>query len=187
LCLVPSISDKAATGYKIPVSPTDNGYQALYRAAYSFCTMRDISFPSCLEIEGPFDLISSKVSEAFSPSECNPLRISAEMYRTGQRKGSLYFYKNRAYGYIGRVPFQWRSDCKALWLCLHPAVKEQVIEEHCEEFDLDKELEWKKIKSDDVMEVDLPKGVQKMSVDEVKLEPKVLGKRPKWTNGMTLW
>jgi hypothetical protein len=47
---------------------------------------------------------------------------------------------------------------------------------------LDKELEWKKIKSEDVMEVHLPKGVQKMSLDEVKLEPKVLEKRPKLTN-----
>jgi len=187
-------------GYKMPMAPTDKGYRALYRAAKSHCSMRDVSFYSCLELQGPVDLISESFSRCFAPKQCNPLSLNSEMYKDGLREGSMYFYKNSEYpfGYVGKLRFRWRRDMKALWLWVLPVNKEEVIEELCSEFDLDKELVWKKAETvveqkkeeEEAMEVDSKSSKSKdsrngLTIDEIKLEPKKLMTRPKWVSSST--
>lgn len=186
-------------GYRIPKEPTAKGYRAGYRAASQFCAMRDISYYSCFELEGNFQLISSKISTSFAPTEVNPLSLSSEMYKSGKREGTFHFYRSGSYpfGYVGRVRFYWKMDQSSLFLWVHPAQKDEILNEICAEFELmskqnlvfrrpekDKDEPMDTASDETEISEEIPKDYDDAHIDR-KLLPKKLCHRPKWINYST--
>ena len=165
--------------YKIPQSPCDKGYRALYRAFSHYSAMQDISFFSCLEIQGPGSVIC-EAFKSFSSPLVNKLSIGAAFYTSGEREGCLHFYKQASYpyGYIGQITFLWNHysslSTSILWLWVHPGYKEQVLEALTSVFELELELKFHKTIK---METD-----EKRTIDEIKLDAKKLKERPVWKN-----
>ncbi|XP_075167124.1 POP1 ribonuclease P/MRP subunit isoform X2 [Haematobia irritans] len=134
-------------GYKLPYASCDKTYRACYRASAEHCLLQDISFYGCVEIRGTV----GKLKEGFdkiTSSECG-LSITAKTFLTGRREGSADIFQIGQYPYkaLGKISFMWRceddegkdlKDIRTIWLWIHPACYNQVLEELIKVFELEK-------------------------------------------------
>lgn len=132
-------------GYKLPYASCDKTYRACYRASAEHCLLQDVSFYSCIEIRGTL----SKLKESFdrlTSRDCG-LSITAKTFITGRREGSIHLFRDGKYPYkaLGKVNFLWRceedegkteEDKRTLWLWIHPAYYNQILEELIKVFEL---------------------------------------------------
>jgi len=161
-------------GFKVPIAACDKGYRAIYRAFTKYCTMRDISFYSCVELMGPREHICEIIGSNFVPTGTG-FSLNSNMYKNTRQEGSLQFYKagEYPYGYIGHITFLWMQE-NQLWLWVHPSFKEEVISQLCAAFKL------YKITVPLIDEV-----ILEATIDEAKLKPKGLTQRSQWINAST--
>lgn len=78
-------------GYKIPYTPTDKRYKASYRAARQHCLLQDISFYPCIEISGPFEILSNNFKRVIDNAQ-KPT-ISGRCFVNGTREGKCTIFK----------------------------------------------------------------------------------------------
>lgn len=132
-------------GYKLPYASCDKTYRASYRATAEHCLLQDISFHACIEMRGTI----SRLKEGFdrlTSRECG-LSITAKTFVTGRREGCIDVFKDRQYplNALGKVSFLWRcqedgdsndNNPRTVWLWLHPASYNQILEELIKVFEL---------------------------------------------------
>ncbi|KAK0163807.1 hypothetical protein PV328_002500 [Microctonus aethiopoides] len=116
-------------GYKIAHYNNSRGYRANYKAITKDCMIQDISYYNCVEIIGPGD----KLIEILKTHCKDGLTFGAKYYLKGDRQGSLTFYKKNG-NPIGVVNFFYRpntnlSEFRTIWIWIHPALYNEVIEE----------------------------------------------------------
>lgn len=118
-------------GYRIASYANDRCFKANYRAVANHCLMQDISYYTCIEINGPEDVLK----ETLKP-HCNPyeLTFAAKIYTTGTREGTLMFFKRNSYPLfpIGYVHFLWkpsRSNLRTIWIWVHPSFLDDFLNE----------------------------------------------------------
>lgn len=110
-------------GYRIASHPNDKCFRANYRAAAEHCLLQDISYYTCVEINGEEDLLKTTLK-----THCNPFALSfaANKYINGRNEGTLMFFRKNGYPQfpIGNVHFLWKpkkSDIRTIWIWVHPA------------------------------------------------------------------
>lgn len=118
-------------GYKIANYANDKCFKANYRAIAKHCLMQDISYYTCVEINGLEEILKETLK-----SHCNPLELTfaAKIFITGTREGTVMFYKKNGYPQfpIGYVYFLWRpshSDLRTIWIWVHPSFLNDFIAE----------------------------------------------------------
>lgn len=110
-------------GYRIASHPNDKCFRANYRAVVEHCLLQDISYYTCIEINGREDLLRTTLK-----MHCNPsaLSFTAKKYTNGRIEGTTMFFRKNGYPHlpIGNVHFFWRPcgiDIKTIWIWVHPA------------------------------------------------------------------
>ncbi|XP_030563272.1 ribonucleases P/MRP protein subunit POP1 [Drosophila novamexicana] len=130
-------------GYRLAYASCDKTYRACYRASSEHCLVQDISFYSCVQLEGSLDRLRMGFGRLTSP-ECG-LGIAAKTYISGRREGSIQLFADSKYpsGALQRVLFMWRPEKqtenqprRTLWLWLHPAGAEATIAQLIKVFQL---------------------------------------------------
>ncbi|KOC65685.1 Ribonucleases P/MRP protein subunit POP1 [Habropoda laboriosa] len=124
-------------GYKIASYANDKCFRANYRAVARHCLMQDISYYTCVEINGPEEILKETLK-----SHCNPLELSfaAKIFMTGTREGTVMFFKKNGYPRfpIGHVHFLWRpnqSNLKIIWIWVHPSFLDDFVAEITSSFE----------------------------------------------------
>lgn len=118
-------------GYRIANHPNDKCFRSNYRAATEHCLMQDISYYTCIEINGEEDLLKSTLEthcKPFSPS------FTSTDYMDGHIEGTLMFFRKNGYPHfpIGNIYFLWRpkgSDIRTIWIWVHPAFYTDLLSE----------------------------------------------------------
>lgn len=138
-------------GYKLPYASCDKTYRACYRATAEHCLLQDISFYACVEMNGSVQELS-RGFEKLTSKECG-LSFTAKTYLTGRREGCIDLFKADCYpfGALGKVTFLWRfesdnnknDDKRCVWLWLHPAAYNTILEEMIKVFDLKTQKTYK--------------------------------------------
>lgn len=125
-------------GYRIASYANDKCFKANYRAVAKHCLMQDISYYTCVEINGPEEILKESLK-----NHCNPfeLTFAAKIFSTGTREGTIMFYKKNGYPQypIGYVHFLWRpnqSVVKTIWIWVHPSFLDDFIAEIIASFEL---------------------------------------------------
>ncbi|XP_014226502.1 ribonucleases P/MRP protein subunit POP1 isoform X1 [Trichogramma pretiosum] len=118
-------------GFKLPMHSNDRCFKASYRAVKNHCLLQDISYYTCLEIRGNAENLKAKLKDHCNQNE---LTFGAKTFMSGQREGTLMFYKKNGYPNhpIGHVTFMWNnsvSNEKSIWLWIHPAFYKNILEE----------------------------------------------------------
>ncbi|XP_012260301.2 ribonucleases P/MRP protein subunit POP1 [Athalia rosae] len=128
-------------GYKIPDHSNNRCFRSSYRAVAKHCLIQDISYYSCLEITGPFNSLTERLS-----AHCDPTRLSfsARSYSQGTREGSLMFFEKNGYpkSPIGTVQFVWRpserhgieNEDRTIWIWSHPSFYQHLLQQLCDSF-----------------------------------------------------
>ncbi|XP_048214411.1 ribonucleases P/MRP protein subunit POP1 [Perognathus longimembris pacificus] len=124
-------------GYCLGERPTVKSHRACYRAMTNLCLLQDLSYYCCLELKGKEEEILKALSQM-----CNietGLTFAAVHCLSGRRQGSLMLYRANKYpgGMLGPITFIWNSaripgdtcENRQLWIWLHPALKQDVLEE----------------------------------------------------------
>ncbi|XP_034190104.2 POP1 ribonuclease P/MRP subunit [Osmia lignaria lignaria] len=118
-------------GYRIASYANDKCFKANYRAVAKHCLMQDISYYTCIEINGPEEMLKDTLR-----SHCNPyeLTFAAKIFITGVREGTVMFFKKNGYPRfpIGHVHFLWRSNqsnSRTIWIWVHPSFLDDFVAE----------------------------------------------------------
>lgn len=112
-------------GYKIADRPCDKAFRACYRATAKHCLLQDISYFSCIQMDGPRDFIVSKFKTICDTSV--GLSIKAKAYEKGVREGQTVLFKHNSEPKkaIGTIFFSWRAldmdQNSCLWIWVHAA------------------------------------------------------------------
>lgn len=121
-------------GYKIAHTSCDKTFRSSYRASARHCLMQDISYVSCIELNGPLEQIRVGFDELRDLQA--RLSICAKAYVGGQREGVIDLYRRNQYPYgaLGRAQFIWQKlqancDTHRLWLFVHPSIYRTVLDE----------------------------------------------------------
>ncbi|XP_060819727.1 ribonucleases P/MRP protein subunit POP1 [Bombus pascuorum] len=124
-------------GYRIASYANDKCFKANYRAVAKHCLMQDISYYTCIEING-----LEKILKETLKSHCNPheLTFAAQIFITGTREGTVMFFKKNGYPQfpIGHVHFLWRpsqSDLRTIWIWVHPSFLDDFLAEIISSFE----------------------------------------------------
>ncbi|KAH8283260.1 hypothetical protein KR044_006717 [Drosophila immigrans] len=117
-------------GYRLPYASCDKTFRACYRASSQRCLLQDMSFYSCVQLQGSLELLRAGFQRLTS-DRCG-LGIAAKTFIQGYREGSIELFADGQYpaGALQRVRFMWRreeSTLRTLWLWLHPAAAEATI------------------------------------------------------------
>nr|KAF6426729.1 POP1-like protein, ribonuclease P/MRP subunit [Molossus molossus] len=124
-------------GYCLGERPTAKSHRACYRAMTNCCLLQDLSYYCCLELKGK----EEEILKALSPmcSTDTGLTFAAVHCLSGKRQGSLMLYRANKYpqDMLGPVTFIWKpertpgdtSESRQLWIWLHPALKQDILEE----------------------------------------------------------
>lgn len=114
-------------GYRLGDRPCDKAFRACYRASAKHCLLQDISYFSCVQIEGKEEVLINrlkKISEGI-------VSIGAKAFIKGNREGRIVLFKQN-FGQkcpIGTVFFNWKPLVKnVLWLWLHPAFYNEALD-----------------------------------------------------------
>ncbi|KAH8414928.1 hypothetical protein KR215_011034 [Drosophila sulfurigaster] len=123
-------------GYRLPYASCDKTFRACYRASGTHCLLQDMSFYSCVQLQGSLELLRAGF-QRLSSDRCG-LGIAAKTFVQGYREGSIELFADGQYpaGALQRVRFMWRRETegekasvRTLWLWLHPAAAEATIEQ----------------------------------------------------------
>ncbi|CAK9816947.1 Ribonucleases P/MRP protein subunit POP1 [Anthophora plagiata] len=124
-------------GYRIASYANDKCFRANYRAVAKHCLMQDISYYTCVEINGPEEILKETLKR-----HCNPLELSfaAKIFITGTREGTVMFFKKNGYPRfpIGHVHFLWRpnqSNLRTIWIWVHPSFLDDFVAEIVSSFE----------------------------------------------------
>lgn len=124
-------------GYRIASYANDKCFKANYRAVAKHCLMQDISYYTCIEINGPEEVLKETLKD-----HCNPLELTfaAKIFITCTREGTLMFFKKNGYptSPIGYVHFLWRpttSNVRTIWIWVHPSFLNDIIAEIVSSFE----------------------------------------------------
>ncbi|EDW00420.1 ribonucleases P/MRP protein subunit POP1 [Drosophila grimshawi] len=122
-------------GYRLPYASCDKTYRACYRASAEHCLLQDISYYSCVQLNGSLELLCPGLARLTSP-HCG-LTMTAKAFLSGRREGSVQLFADGQYplGALQTASFMWRpqvaqdepDDVCTLWLWLHPAAAEATI------------------------------------------------------------
>lgn len=117
-------------GYRLPYASCDKTYRACYRASTDHCLLQDMSFYSCVQLQGSLELLRVGFDRLTSQN-CG-LGIAAKTFVSGRREGNIELFADGQYplGALQRVSFMWRPEeqsRRTLWLWLHPAAAEATI------------------------------------------------------------
>lgn len=130
-------------GYRLPYASCDKTYRACYRASAEHCLLQDISFYSCVQMQGTVDHLRNGFGRLTSP-DCG-LGIAAKTYLSGRREGSIQLFADGQYpsGALHCASFMWRPEeqpeaqaQRTLWLWLHPAAVEATTSQLIQVFQL---------------------------------------------------
>lgn len=118
-------------GYRIASFANDKCFRANYRAVARHCLMQDISYYTCVEINGPEEVLKETLKTHCNPSE---LTFAAKIFTAGSREGTVMFFKKNSYPRfpIGHVHFLWRpgqSTARTIWIWVHPSFLDDFIAE----------------------------------------------------------
>ncbi|CAD7081256.1 unnamed protein product [Hermetia illucens] len=122
-------------GYKLPLASCAKTFRASYRASSSHCLIQDVSYLGCLEVKGPLDDL--KVGfDKMTNSKCG-LGITAKLYTSGKREGTVHLFKAGQYphGALGTISFIWKpmesflEISRTLWIFAHPSIYREVAKE----------------------------------------------------------
>lgn len=126
-------------GYRIASYANDKCFKANYRAVARHCLMQDISYYTCVEINGPEQILKETLK-----SHCNPLELTfaAKIFITGVREGTVMFFKKNGYprSPIGHVHFLWRSsqlNLRTIWIWVHPSFLDDFVAEIISSFEFE--------------------------------------------------
>ncbi|XP_012149101.1 POP1 ribonuclease P/MRP subunit isoform X2 [Megachile rotundata] len=126
-------------GYRIASYANDKCFKANYRAVARHCLMQDISYYTCVEINGPEEILKETLK-----SHCNPLELTfaAKIFITGVREGTVMFFKKNGYprSPIGHVHFLWRSsqlNFRTIWIWVHPSFLDDFVAEIIPSFEFE--------------------------------------------------
>ncbi|XP_008574159.1 PREDICTED: ribonucleases P/MRP protein subunit POP1 [Galeopterus variegatus] len=124
-------------GYCLGERPTAKSHRACYRAMTQHCLLQDLSYYCCLELKGREEEILKALSQMCSID--TGLTFAAVHCLSGKRQGSVMLYRANKYPreMLGPVTFIWKSEMipgdtsesRQLWIWLHPAVKQDILEE----------------------------------------------------------
>ncbi|DAA22604.1 ribonucleases P/MRP protein subunit POP1 isoform X1 [Bos taurus] len=124
-------------GYCLGERPTVKSHRACYRAMTSRCLLQDLSYYCCLELEGKEEEILKALSSMCSID--TGLTFAAVHCLSGKCQGSVMLYRANKYPLemLGPVTFMWKaqgtpgdtSESRQLWIWLHPALKQDILEE----------------------------------------------------------
>ena len=97
--------------------------------------LQDISYYCCIELNGSEEKLLENLQNLTS-KECG-LTFGAKAFLKGTREGSVMLFHKNSYpfGAIGRVSFLWKllpqdkSEDRTLWIWVHPAFYQEVLEE----------------------------------------------------------
>lgn len=124
-------------GYRIASYANDKCFKANYRAMAKHCLMQDISYYTCVEINGHQEILKETLK-----SHCNPfeLTFAAKIFMEGTREGTVMFFKKNGYPQfpIGHVHFLWRpnqSDLRTIWIWVHPSFLDDFVAEIISSFE----------------------------------------------------
>ncbi|KOX78198.1 Ribonucleases P/MRP protein subunit POP1 [Melipona quadrifasciata] len=124
-------------GYRIASYANDKCFKANYRAMAKHCLMQDISYYTCVEINGHLEILKETLK-----SHCNPfeLTFAAKIFMEGTREGTVMFFKKNGYPQfpIGHVHFLWRpnqSDLRTIWIWVHPSFLDDFVAEIISSFE----------------------------------------------------
>ncbi|KAM7341942.1 POP1 ribonuclease P/MRP subunit [Cochliomyia hominivorax] len=184
-------------GYKLPYASCDKTYRACYRATAEHCLLQDISFFACLELKGNVEELALGF-EQLTSKECG-LSLTAKTFLNGRREGCIELFKAGAYPYhaLGKVTFLWRFEDekipndgkRCLWLWLHPAAYNIILEEIIKVFELksqricNKPLETKQEQDPD--DENMKEDLDKPKTKTVKLQNKIPVKKQRRLQFMT--
>ncbi|GAB0095699.1 Pop1 [Sergentomyia squamirostris] len=130
-------------GFKIPHAPCDKSYRACYRATSKHCLLQDVSYLSCLEIQGKLEDLSSDLKRCCNPTE---LSFVAKCYLSGEREGVTNVFQIDKYphGAIGQVNFLWKppdNGKRCLWIFFHPSIHWEFFNQLISLFSLERTTE----------------------------------------------
>nr|SVE74236.1 EOG090X07PD [Daphnia barbata] len=120
-------------GYRLPERSCARSHRFCYRSVANHCLLMDISYLSCIEIQGSQNEILHGLS-----SLCNPKTgptFGASCFLSGTREGRVTVFKPNSFlrSPIGLVTFLWRNgempDRRTLWIWSHPAFYGQLLSE----------------------------------------------------------
>ncbi|XP_002133798.2 ribonucleases P/MRP protein subunit POP1 [Drosophila pseudoobscura] len=125
-------------GYRLANASCDKTYRACYRASVQHCLLQDISYYTCVELQGSLESLRKGFARLTSP-ECG-LSVTARTFLTGRREGSVELFADSQYprGALQRASFMWRpleegvtstEDTRTLWLWLHPSAAQATVEQ----------------------------------------------------------
>ncbi|CAL8286971.1 unnamed protein product [Merluccius merluccius] len=121
-------------GYCLGDRPTTKCYRACYRAMSNHCLLQDLSYYSCIELQGEEDELLACLSQLTS-KETGPT-FAAALALSGRRQGSATVYRAGRYPShpLGPVTFLWRprtpgSSHRQLWIWAHPTLKQDLLPE----------------------------------------------------------
>ncbi|CAD1474186.1 unnamed protein product, partial [Heterotrigona itama] len=124
-------------GYRLASYANDKCFKANYRAMVKHCLMQDISYYTCVEINGHQEILKETLK-----SHCNPfeLTFAAKIFMEGTREGTVMFFKKNGYPQfpIGHVHFLWnpnQSDLRTIWIWVHPSFLDDVVAEIVSSFE----------------------------------------------------
>ncbi|XP_064010107.1 ribonucleases P/MRP protein subunit POP1 isoform X1 [Pogoniulus pusillus] len=120
-------------GYCLGNSPTEKCYRACYRAMTKHCLLQDLSYYCCLELTGKENELLKQLSRICSAD--TGLTFEEPCCLSGRFEGSLDLYRADCYpeAMLGPVTFIWKprdgSANRQLWIWLHPALKQDILQE----------------------------------------------------------
>lgn len=126
-------------GFKLPQKSCDKTFRTCYRASAKYCLLQDISYYSCMEINGNQSVLSDGFKHMTNQN--TGLTVSARAFLNSQREGSAIFYNKNCYPFnaIGEVKFIWKPSSnseRTLWLWMHPTLYDEVLKNVLELFNL---------------------------------------------------
>lgn len=138
-------------GYALSVTPTMKGYRSTLRAATKTCTVQDVSYLCCIELEGTKASLLAGLAPITQSLDLAKLK-SPEVLQ-GKRWMSLVLFKKhkKPYGALGSVDILWHpkpghdqdnkeSENSKLWLWVHPSAHSQVVNLLIEAYNFKKKL-----------------------------------------------
>ncbi|XP_017773792.1 PREDICTED: ribonucleases P/MRP protein subunit POP1 [Nicrophorus vespilloides] len=127
-------------GYRLPDRPCDKSFRACYRATAKHCLIQDISYMSCIELQGSKETLINYLRNITSRDE--KLSIGARVYISGKREGDITLFTNSSSKPIGKISFNWKinniTKIDTLWLWIHAAYYQEALDTIIDLFNLKK-------------------------------------------------
>ncbi|XP_047492472.1 ribonucleases P/MRP protein subunit POP1-like [Penaeus chinensis] len=174
-------------GYALSESPTMKGYRSTLRAATKTCTVQDVSYLCCIELEGTRASLLAGLAPITQSLDLVKLK-SPEVLQGKKWVSLVLFMKDKKpYGALGSVDILWHpkpgnhqdtkeTENSKLWLWVHPSAHFRVVNLLMETYNLKKKLD----EAEDVIQtkdqekklLEEPKGGDSpMEIEEINLEP----------------